>query len=74
LLAGIAGSLNPSVEALMAVFEDMETASIPPTKQSFSILLSVMAGVLTVAILAVGALNWRGEGRRLESQDWLLEI
>jgi hypothetical protein len=40
----------------------------------FLILLSVMAGLLTVTILAVAALNWRGKGRRLESQDWLLQL
>ena len=40
----------------------------------FLILLSVMAGLLTVAILAVAALNLRGKGRRVKSQDWLLQF
>ena len=40
----------------------------------FLILLSVMAGFLTVAILAVAALNLRGKGRRVKSQDWLLQF
>ena len=40
----------------------------------FLILPSVIAGLLTVTILAVAALNWRGKGRRLESQDWLLQL
>ena len=40
----------------------------------FLILLSVMAGLFAVAISAVDTLNWRGKGRRLESQDWLLQF
>ena len=56
--------LFPNGFLIRVIIEDLD----------FLILLSVMAGLLTVAILAVAALNWRGKGRRVESQDWLLQF
>ena len=56
--------LFPNRFLIRVIIEDLD----------FLILLSVMAGLLTVAILAVTALNLRGKGRRVESQDWLLQF
>jgi hypothetical protein len=56
--------LFPNRFLIRVIIEDLD----------FLILLSVMAGLLTVAILALTALNWRPKGRRLESQDWLLQF
>jgi hypothetical protein len=56
--------LFPNGFLIRVIIEDLD----------FLILLSVMAGLLTVTILAVAALNLRGKGRRVKSQDWLLQF